>query len=171
MEKMKQRFLKIAFTGPECSGKTTLALWLSEQLALPFVEEYAREYLSNMERYSWEDVQNIGRQQFAMNHTSIHCVCDTEMTVIRIWEKVRFGSISEGTQSLSLNDNYDLLFLCKPDFEWHPDPLREHPHERNLLFELYVQDLQIRGLPFHLLSGNIKERKEQILAIISRRIP
>lgn len=167
MEKMKQRSLKIAFTGPECSGKTTLARWLSDQLALPYVEEYAREYLSNMERYSWEDVQNIGQQQYAMNRASMHCVCDTEMTVIRIWEKVKYNGISILTEELSAQDSYDWLFLCEPDFPWEPDPLRENPEDRATLFFLYQQDLDLRGLKYHVLRGNLEERKSNILTLLS----
>ena len=42
---MKQA-LKIAFTGPESSGKSTLSSWLSAEIKLPLIEEYAREYLT-----------------------------------------------------------------------------------------------------------------------------
>lgn len=167
MEKMKQTSLKIAFTGPECSGKTTLALWLSDHLALPYIEEYAREYLCNMENYSWEDVQQIGQRQFAMNHTSKSCVCDTEMTVIRIWEKVKYNFISTITEDLSAQDSYEWLFLCEPDFPWEPDPLRENPEDRASLFSFYQQDLDLRGLKYHVLRGNLEERKSMILSLLN----
>jgi nicotinamide riboside kinase len=167
MEAKLVPYIRIAFTGPECSGKTTLARWLSDLLSFPYIEEYAREYLSNLERYSWEDVQNIGQQQYAMNHASMHCVCDTEMTVIRIWEKVRYGVISNTTEELSAQDSYNFLFLCEPDFPWEPDPLREHPEERAFLFSLYLEDLDSRGLNYHVLRGNIDERKAKILSLIT----
>lgn len=167
MEKMKQTSLKIAFTGPECSGKTTLALWLSDHLALPYVEEYAREYLCNMENYSWEDIQQIGQRQFAMNHTSKSCICDTEMTVIRIWEQVKYGRISKITEALSANDTYTFLFLCEPDFPWEPDSLRENPEDRASLFSFYQQDLDLRGLKYHVLRGNLEERKSMILSLLN----
>ena len=37
--------VRIAFTGPECSGKSTMAKWLADEYSLKIVEEYAREYL------------------------------------------------------------------------------------------------------------------------------
>ena len=39
--------LKIAFTGPESSGKTTLSEWVSQTYNMDLVEEYAREYLKD----------------------------------------------------------------------------------------------------------------------------
>ncbi|MBM3165702.1 MAG: ATP-binding protein [Bacteroidetes bacterium] len=167
MEKIAAFKGKIAFTGPECSGKTTLALWLSEHLSLPLVEEQARNYLAGKCSYSWEDVQNIGQRQFEMNQTALNCICDTEMTVIRIWEKVRYGSISNTTEELSAKDSYTLLFLCQPDFPWESDPLREHPNERASLFSLYQQDLGFRGLKYHVLQGNLEERKSKILTLLN----
>jgi nicotinamide riboside kinase len=56
--------------------------------------------------------------------------------------------------------------LCKPDFPWEEDPLREHPEARNELFELYVQDLNARQLPYHILAGSLDERKSQLLRLI-----
>jgi nicotinamide riboside kinase len=46
---MEKAALRIAFTGPESSGKTTLAAWLSSFLELPFIEEYARPRLHGQE--------------------------------------------------------------------------------------------------------------------------
>jgi nicotinamide riboside kinase len=159
--------LRIAFTGPECSGKSTMATWLSEHLSLPYIEEQARAYLSEMPSYSWEDVQQMGQRQFAMNHTSKSCICDTEMTVIRIWEQVKYGRISKITEALSANDTYTFLFLCTPDFPWEPDPLREHPEERAFLFSLYRHDLDSRGLNYHVLSGKEEDRKAKILSVLT----
>ena len=42
--------LRIAVTGPESSGKTTLCKALSEYFKVAFVPEYARAYLKENER-------------------------------------------------------------------------------------------------------------------------
>jgi len=46
--------------------------------------------------------------------------------------------------------------------------LREHPEARNELFELYLQDLKIRQVPYHMLEGSLEERKSRILSLITR---
>ena len=53
--------LKIAFTGPESSGKTTLAKWLSEELSAVCCDEFARKYLEKKERYYQKDLTEIAR--------------------------------------------------------------------------------------------------------------
>ena len=47
---------KIAFTGPECSGKSTMAKWLAKELSYEIVDEYAREYLKDKSAYSIDDL-------------------------------------------------------------------------------------------------------------------
>jgi nicotinamide riboside kinase len=167
MEKSLLQSGNIAFTGPECSGKTTLSRWLALQTGRPWVAEYARKFLATRADYTWTDVQHIGEQQFKQNHALTHPICDTEMTVIRIWERVKFGSISTKTQQLTSEDNYDFLFLCKPDFPWVSDPLREHPEERDALFRYYEEDLQNRGTKYHVLEGQLTLRQAQIFHVLS----
>jgi nicotinamide riboside kinase len=168
MEKITPSIVRIAFTGPECSGKSTLAQWLSIELSLPLVPEYARTYLANNPSYVREDLHAIASGQFSQNHEHERCICDTEMTVMRIWDQVKYGEISTFIEDLTLSESYTILFVCKPDFPWEEDPLREHPEARNELFELYQQDLKIRQVPFHILEGSLEERKSRILSLITR---
>ena len=169
MEKIKPKALRIAFTGPECSGKSTLSQWLSNELNLPLVPEFARTYLADNPSYSREDLYAIASGQFTQNHQHERCICDTEMTVMRIWEQVKYGSISSHIEGFSTLEEYAYVFLCKPDFPWEADPLREHPEARNELFELYIQDLNVRQVPYHILAGSLEERKSQLSRLIPHR--
>ncbi len=166
MEKIKPKALRIAFTGPECSGKSTLAQWLSNELNFSLVPEFARRYLADNQPYVREDLHAIAMSQFTQNHEHNQCVCDTEMTVMRIWEQVKYGEISTYIEELTSFETYSILFLCKPDFPWEDDPLREHPEARNELFELYIKDLNNRQVPYHTLSGALSARKSEILRLI-----
>ncbi|MCB0529961.1 MAG: hypothetical protein KDC65_15905, partial [Saprospiraceae bacterium] len=62
----------------------------------------------------------------------------------------------------------DLYLLCAPDFPWQPDPLREHPEERNVLFGLYR--VLLEGLParFIILEGPADGRLEMATAAIRK---
>ena len=40
-----------------------------------------------------------------------------------------------------------------PDLPWEPDPLREHPTQRQELFELYLKRLREMDVPFAIIEG------------------
>ena len=55
--------IKIAFLGPESSGKTTLAEMLTKKLNCSLVSEYARKYLEDKPDYSVHDLKKIAEGQ------------------------------------------------------------------------------------------------------------
>ena len=59
--------LKIAFTGPESSGKSTLSKWISEAYNIDLVKEYARDYLNDYVPYNQMDLDKIAQEQFNRN--------------------------------------------------------------------------------------------------------
>ena len=57
--------LKIIISGPESSGKTYLAENLSKYYKINYTNEYARDYLNNLDKkYNKEDLLNIAKIQF-----------------------------------------------------------------------------------------------------------
>ncbi len=57
--------MKIAFIGPESSGKTTLSKYFSSKYNAPLVEEFSREYLSKIQtNYAYSDLEIIAKTQF-----------------------------------------------------------------------------------------------------------
>ncbi|MEZ4925776.1 MAG: ATP-binding protein [Saprospiraceae bacterium] len=170
MEKLKS-IQKIVLTGPESSGKTTLAQELSKQLDCPLVPEFARPYLNWLGRgYVYQDLYSILVGQTAWEHWYLQhsskpiVVCDTDWTVINVWEKFGYGS-NEVTQGFQCNpDTYYLL--CSPDIPWKADPLREHPVDRDALYDLYHQLLQTSGASFTILQGSLENRIAASLAAL-----
>ena len=92
---------KIYITGPESTGKTTLAKALAKSLGAPWVPEYARTYLSRLQRqYRKSDLLEIAKAQAnwedgarATNNSPI--VCDTGMLVLKIWSEYKFGDANK----------------------------------------------------------------------------
>jgi nicotinamide riboside kinase len=159
--------LKIAFTGPESSGKSTLSKWVSEAYSIDLVKEYARDYLNDYGPYNQMDLDKIAQEQFNRNEGSKKpTILDTEMLVMRIWCEEKFGTCSDLIKSLFVQQHIDIYFLCKPDFKWQEDPLRESPNDRERLFDLYVFYLEKMAIPFHILEGDILHRKDKIAAIM-----
>lgn len=157
------RTIKIAFTGPESSGKTTLAHWIADKHKGLYVEEYAREYLENKVTYNQSDLTEIAKKQVEnWNATTSFLVADTEMTVICIWSIYKYGTIDAEILRLFDQQTFDILFLCKPDIPWEFDPLRENPENREELFDLYHSFLLEKKQNFVVVEGNEAQRKQII---------
>ena len=173
--KMKPDIIKIVVTGPESSGKTTLAAALAAELDTGCVPEFARTYLARLgRRYEHNDLKIIRLGQVAWEDwyaQQLHLapspllICDTDWTVIHVWEQYKFET--SNPQSPILHSPFSILYLlCAPDIPWRPDPLREHPAEREILFEMYenlLRDIQAR---YVIVRGTPAQRLEIALAAI-----
>lgn len=163
----------IVITGPESSGKTTLAAQLSAHWNSPCVAEVARSYLADKISYQQTDLLKIAQKQYEKELATLskkpsRIVCDTDLLVIMIWSEVKYGgcdpwiyeTFEKSLSEHSTNRNY---FLCDPSIVWQPDPLRENPHNRNELFELYRQKLVDYKLNFEVITGDQEQRLAQVI--------
>lgn len=153
--------LKILLTGPESSGKTTLAAQLAQHFACPWQPEYAREYLSELDRdYNKADL-NIILQEQTERRTIISdthppmLICDTGPEVIYIWSKVKYREVDPFIISQLKDQHYDLRLICYPDLAWEADPLREAPNQadRLILWQEYVALHEQFGWDYHIIRG------------------
>lgn len=164
-------------TGPESSGKTTLATQLSAGLRAPLVTEASREYLTDLylrkpdARYDQQDLLEIARMQHAREQQALQAqpqwlVCDTDLLVIVIWSEVRFGNCEPALLQMfeeALTTGKRTYLLCDPGIPWQPDPLRENPQDREWLFGLYQHRLQQHpGLAWLPVSGDPQARMQQV---------
>ena len=155
---------KFAITGPESTGKSTLTQQLSEFFGEPFVPEFARDFLTEKGGlYTEADLLLIAQGQIQSENCLLpkatrFLFCDTEMTVMKIWSEVKFKTCNPRILQLYEEQEYDLYLLCSPDIPWQDDPLREHPHLRQELFEMYVKELEIKQRNFIVIKGNQYER-------------
>lgn len=162
--------IKIAITGPESSGKSTLTKFLADYYDAPFCAEYAREYLTiHQGFYIQQDLDKIAAgQQKQWNALQEHKIAfyDTEMTVIFIWSNVKFGSVSPLIENAIEHQTFTHYLLCKPDIPWEDDPLRENQFDRDALFELYLEELSKRKFPFTIIEGDNIKREAKATDII-----
>lgn len=165
--------LKLILTGPESSGKTTLSRILATHFDVNLVEEYARAYLENKftstdGKYQPDDLVQIAQGQYHLEQQTIQqaykplIICDTDLLTIIIWSKEVFGycdDIIENLYKRPIDNISELYLLCSPDdVEWEFDTLRENPHDRHRLFEVYEKNLQEYQKNYVILRGGIDER-------------
>jgi nicotinamide riboside kinase len=160
-------------TGPESSGKTTLARQLSDYWKTPLISEVARDYLKDKDTYQQQDLLEIAKQQHQqeLDHLSaspIKLVCDTDLLVIMVWSEIKYGHCDRWItttfeNSIKQQTSSRFYFLCDCNIPWQADPLRENPHNRDELFALYLQKLKKYGLSHSIVKGNPQERLQHAL--------
>ena len=170
---------KVILTGPESSGKTTLANALAAYYRVPVVPEYARIFLEklNSKNYTYEDFvkialgQHLQEQTAIANATKAPIILDTSFLVLKIWSEVKYGHCEPFILE-HLQRHHDALFiLCAPDIEWEADPLRENPKDRDKLFIQYQKTLKTIGFDYIIANGSRDNRLKNSLLAISQRMP
>ena len=165
--------IRIAITGAECSGKSTLSEMLANRLGVGYVPEMSRIYLDDLGRaYEQEDLDHIATKQQMMIDArgasmEDYLITDTEMLVMKIWSEEKYGTISEHIKFLFFNQFFDIYLLCKPDIPYVADHQRENPEDRDRLYEIYKSNLQEMGAHFIEIRGSYQERLEQAIEAIS----
>ncbi|HMQ47278.1 MAG TPA: ATP-binding protein [Saprospiraceae bacterium] len=155
---------KILLTGPESSGKTTLAKALAHRYNGIWVPEYARLYLEKTAgNYQEEDLLAIAQGQMALENAMSSyqpdfLFCDTGMLVMKTWSEVKYGRCHPWIEAQWNQSRYDLYLLCGIDIPWQEDPLREHPKEREYLYKHYLNALRKKKVSFLELEGSLEAR-------------
>jgi nicotinamide riboside kinase len=142
-----------------------LARALAEHFDVPWVAEVAREHLLSGARsdagYDAAKLDQIARAQLdaeidmRASHQGL-LILDTDLLVIDIWWRERFGKPPRwlvGSLASTAPGPQRRYLLCPPDLPWEADPLRENPHDRERLYDLYRGRLTELGASYQVISG------------------
>lgn len=163
--------IRIAITGPESTGKTTISKALAEHFQTHLFEEFARKYLTERNgEYDYKDLSKIAalqqEEREKIPRSSI-IIYDTENIVLEIWAKVKYGKTDPLIDKLVEDQRFDHYFLCSPEgVKWEEDPLRENPNDRDELFSLYENRLKEKKLPYSVLKGEMHSRIDEAIELI-----
>ena len=165
----------LVLTGPECSGKSSLAAQLHAHLDWPLLPELARAYLdgrhaqSGIYRYRPSDLLNLAsmqRQAEALRCNKDDAILDTDLLTLIVWWQEKFGPVPRQLSSQWQCQATRRYLLCKPDMPWQPDPQRENPSDRDRLYAHYEAELSNRGCKYSICEGNEQARLAQALTAI-----
>ncbi len=164
MKKESQKILRVAITGPESTGKSTLAKALANHYQTNWVREYARKYIDHLDRpYNYEDLLNIAKGQIDLEensseNTNRFIFLDTDLLVIKIWSEHKYGKVHPEILKEFYNRRYDFYLLMDIDLPWAYDPQREHPNKRQFFFKWFQQELTKISADYKIISGNDNQR-------------
>lgn len=174
---VKPYFVKrIVLTGPESTGKTTMAKQLAEHYKTAWVEEYGREHFVNKGgKLVLEDIVEIAKGQLKREDEAVFkanklLFCDTDLIVTQIWSEIYFKECPAEVTALSLERNYDLYLLMDIDIPWEDDGTREFPHLRQWHFNRLKEELDTRELNYVVVTGDYKERISFACQIIDKKM-
>ena len=178
-ENLKQQdsnVIKIAFFGPESTGKTTLAKQLAAHFETNWAPEFAREYLEQKLVETGKICEPDDLLPIAIGQTKIenealltanqYLFIDTCLLVTKVFSEIYYDFCDPILEEAAHNHNYDLFFLTDIDVPWEKDLLRDKPKEREELFQVFRSALIENDKPFITLSGDAETRFQKAVEII-----
>lgn len=165
----------IVITGAESTGKSTLAKALSNHFNVPYVSEYAREYIQNMQReYTFKDVELIAKKQVQQYENAVNdcisvVVMDTWLIITKIWFQVVFNKIPAWIDEALKSKRVDLFLLCDTDLPWIDDDVRENGGNMRLqLQKMYVQEIKRLNGNWEIITGTSEKRVEKAISLVEK---
>ncbi|MCC9165947.1 AAA family ATPase [Pontibacter harenae] len=165
--------LKVAITGPESTGKSTLSASLAAHYNTVWVPEFARTYVGNLqEPYTLTDLEAIAEGQLAleqeyMGQANKLLFSDTDLLVLKIWSEHAFSQCPSLILEKLQRQEYNLYLLMGVDLPWEPDPQREHPHLREYFYDLYKKELLAMQVPFVEVTGLHQARLQKAISHVN----
>jgi NadR type nicotinamide-nucleotide adenylyltransferase len=160
MEKRPQNMTRrIAITGPESTGKTSLTTQLAGLYDTVYVPEYARQYLDdNGVKYTYDDVLKMALGQIELErqmHEKANEIlfADTEMIVYKIWLEFYGWEVPKWMTDHIHKNKFDLYLLMDIDLPWVADGQRANPNDRDVIFHRFEDELETVGAHYGIISG------------------
>ena len=112
----------------------------------------------------------ISHEKELISKANEYLFCDTELTVIKIWSKYKYGSVDPFLISEQNKISYDLYLLLDINLPWEPDSQREHPEKRKFFFDWFEQELKAKGANYKVIGGEGEIRFANACRAIDRMI-
>jgi NadR type nicotinamide-nucleotide adenylyltransferase len=150
---------RVVLTGSESTGKTTLAEALARHYRVEWVPEYVRGYAERKSApLTAHDVEPIARGQIALADAALAdaeglLLLDTDLFSTLVYGRHYYGEIPPWIAPAALARRADLYLLCGIDVPWSADPVRDRPHAREAMQQLFRDTLMGAGCQIVEITG------------------
>jgi NadR type nicotinamide-nucleotide adenylyltransferase len=163
-----ERLTRVCVTGPESTGKTTLARRLAEWLNTEWAPEGSRVYAERKGApLTAADVGPIAREHIALADAAAErvrargaslLVLDTDLVSTVVYARHYYGAVPRWVLRAERERRAELYLLCDIDVPWVADGIRDQPQAREELLLAFRRALALRHAHVVSVRGNWNER-------------
>lgn len=164
----KPNCIKVVFFGPESTGKTVLCERLAAYYDTVFAAEFSRIYseakAQKQQQLTQEDVLPIAIGQMALENAQLEkaenlLICDTDLLETKVYSEYYYdGFCPPIVKKQAVLNTYDLYFLTYIDTTWKADGIRDQPNNRQELFNIFENELQMHNKTYVTLKGDFESK-------------
>lgn len=139
---------RVVLTGPEATGKTTLAKALARHFRAPWLPESARVYAEQVKReLTAADAELIAQRAVDAEDAELAkdpplLLLDTDLISTVVYVRHYYGPCPQWIEAAARERRGDLYLLCAPDLAWTADGVRDRPEQRQELFGLFERAMR-----------------------------
>jgi nicotinamide riboside kinase len=179
---------RIVITGPESTGKSTLAKALADRLDGYLVEEYLRTYFETRGTLTLADAIPIAQGQWTREQDGAKAataagqplICDTDLVSslvytaqyyrdqvgTALWQRWQAWARAQLAILQRPPCSPRLYLLCGTDWPWIDDGQRDAPDARETFHQLFEAELSSLGFRHVSLEGTLDARLEAVCRIL-----
>jgi NadR type nicotinamide-nucleotide adenylyltransferase len=135
----------VVLTGPEATGKTTLAKALARHFRAPWLPETAHSCAEEPRReLAPADAELIAQRAIESEDAALASnppllLLDTDLISTVVYVRHDHGRCPAWIEESARERRGDLYLLCAPDLPWAADGVRDRPARRQEMFALFEQ--------------------------------
>jgi HTH-type transcriptional repressor of NAD biosynthesis genes len=165
---------KICFYGSESTGKSFMAQKMAQHYKTEFVPEVARELITSNE-FTEADIVKIGYAQIDRINEKIKTAnkilfCDTDTITTQVYSQHYLKTVPPVLFELEKQIQYDYYFLFDIDVPWVADHLRDLGSEREKMFLVFKEALDVRNIPYQLVIGDYQQREKFLREAVDKML-